>query len=230
MSSGIAPQRGLAGAFALCALAQLTLLASHPAPAGHGLAELIRVEGGAQLRDALVHGGVIATLSVLIVCFVFLSRRLGAQRVAVVAALVSFCIGCGALMLSMIVDGFAVPAIATRFSGTADPGELRSAETLLILCGTLIRFLMPAGLLFQAAALAGWSAALAGDGGRGRAVGVLGVATAVFLGAVVLLVPPPLAQHLLPGGIVLQSVWYLALAAMLGRPPAPVTAATASRS
>ena len=133
-------------------------------------------------------------------------------------------------MLSMIVDGFAVPAIAARFAGTADPGELRSAGTLLILCGTLIRFLMPAGLLFQAAALAGWSAALASAAGRGRAVGVLGAVSAVFIGAVALLAPPPLAAHLLPGAIVLQSLWYLALAALLAWPQPPAAIATPSRS
>jgi hypothetical protein len=230
MPSAIAPQRGLAGAFASCALATLILLASHPAPAGHGLAGLIRAAAGARLRDALVHGGFIAILAVLIVSVVFLSRRLGAERVPVVAALVSFAIGCGALMLSMIVDGFAVPAIAARFEGATDPSELRVAEALLILCGTLIRCLMPAGLAFQAAALAGWSAALASAGGRGRAVGMLGAATALFLGAAALLAPPSLAPHLLPGGIALQSVWYLALAALLARPAAPAAPAVPSRS
>jgi hypothetical protein len=39
------PQRGLAGAFALCALATLVLLTSHPAPAARGLAELLQAEG-----------------------------------------------------------------------------------------------------------------------------------------------------------------------------------------
>jgi len=219
------PQRGLAAAFALCALATLVLLASHPAPAAGGLAVLLQAEAHDRLRDALVHGGFIATLSVLIVCFVFLSRRLGGARMPVVAALVMFSLGCELLILSMIIDGFAVPAIATRFSGAVERGELRSAETLLILCGTLIRFLLPAGLLFQAAAIACWSAVMVRGSGRPRAVGVLGVATAAFLAAVVVAVPPPLGQHLLLGGILLQSLWYFGIAALLldrsGWPAAP---------
>jgi len=213
-------QRGLAAALALCALATLTLLASHPAPAGHGLAELISSEARDRARDALVHGGFIVTLAVLIVCFVFLSRRLGSERVPVVAGFVAYCIGCGALMLSMIVDGFAVPAIAARFD-PAGGGDLKSAETLFILCGTLIRFLMPLGLAFQAAAMLAFSAVILRSGGWGRAVGVLGVAAALLLGGALLAVPPRGAMHVLLGGIVLQALWYFGLAGLLWRAPAP---------
>lgn len=202
-------------AFALCALATLTLLASHPAPGGHGLADLISAEARASLRDALVHGGFIVTLAALLVCFQFFSRRLGAERVPVVAGLVAYCIGCGALMLSMIVDGFAVPAIATRFQDAGGAGELKTAETLLILCGTLIRFLMPLGLLFQAAAMLAFSAVIVRDRGWWRAVGVYGLVVALALGGALLAVPPRGEMHVLLGGIVLQSLWYLGLAGSL---------------
>ncbi len=206
--------RGLAAALALCALATLTLPANHPAPAGHGLPDLISAEARDRLRDALVHGGFIVTLAVLIVCFAFLSRRLGAERVPVVAGFVAYCIGCGALMLSMIVDGFAVPAIATRFSDTPGGADLKSAETLFILCGTLIRFLMPLGLLFQAAGMLAFSAVIVRGGGWRRAVGVFGVGAALFLGTALLAVPPRGETHVLLGGIVLQSLWYLGLAGL----------------
>ncbi|MDB6157427.1 MAG: hypothetical protein JWO04_1133 [Gammaproteobacteria bacterium] len=119
----------LAGAFAFCSLATLTLLANHPMPGAHTFADLIKAEARNQFVDGLVHGGFMATLSVLIVCFVFLSRALGMARVAVVAAFVAFCIGCGALMGSMILDGFVVPAIAVRFSGMGSADALTRAET-----------------------------------------------------------------------------------------------------
>jgi hypothetical protein len=38
--------------------------------------------------------------------------------------LVAFCIGCGGLIASMIVDGFVSPAIAARFAGTDGPQDL----------------------------------------------------------------------------------------------------------
>lgn len=214
-SAAVAADRALAAAFVLCALATLALLGSHPAPAAHGLVDLINAEARDRVRDALVHGGFIVTLAALIVCFALFSRRLGMQRVPVVAGLVAYCIGCGALMLSMLIDGFAVPAIATHFNNMPDGDDLRSAETLFLLCGTLIRFLMPFGLLFQAAAMLAWSVVIVRDAGWRREVGVFGVCAALFLGVALLAVPPMLEQHFLLGGIVLESLWYLALAWLL---------------
>jgi hypothetical protein len=211
----VAADRALGAAFAVCALATLALLASHPAPAGHGLVDLIKAEARDKVRDALVHGGFIVTLAALIVCFTFFSRRLGMERVPVVAGLVAYCIGCGALMLSMLIDGFAVPAIATRFNDAPGGVDLKSAETSFLLCGTLVRFLLPLGLLFQAAAMLAWSAVIVRNAGWRRAVGVFGVAAALLLGATLLAVPPMLEQHLLIGGIVLECLWYLALAGLL---------------
>ena len=211
----VAADRALGAAFALCALATLALLASHPAPAGHGLVDLINEEARHRVRDAMVHGGFIVTLATLLVCFTFFSRRLGMERVPVVAGLVAYCIGCGALMLSMLIDGFAVPAIATRLSDAPGGVDLRSAQTSFLLCGTLVRFLMPLGLLFQAAAMLAWSAVIVRDAGWRRAVGAFGVAAALFLGTALLAAPPMLEQHLLLGGIVLECLWYLALAGLL---------------
>ena len=78
-------RRGLAAAFCLCAVATATLLAFHPGGGGGGFAEFLKAEARDQLIDGVVHGGFILTLSILIVCFVFLSRLLGSARVAVVA-------------------------------------------------------------------------------------------------------------------------------------------------
>jgi hypothetical protein len=205
----------LAAAFAFCSLATLTLLAYHPMPAGHALADIIQAEARDQLVDGLVHGGFIATLSVLIVCFALLSRALGMERVAVVAGLVAFCVGCGALMGSMIVDGFVIPAIAVRLGvmGTAD--GLGKAETLFILCGTLIRFLMPMGLLFQGAAMLSWSSAIVGSRGWRLAVGVFGLTGGILVTGGMLAPLPRLREHILLGGIVILAVWYLAIAGAL---------------
>jgi len=205
----------LAGAFVLCSLATLTLLANHPMAGGHGLADLIRAEARNQFADGLVHGGFIVTLSVLIVCFVFLSRLLGMARVAVVAGLVAFCVGCGALMASMVLDGFVIPAIAVRFTGMDSSDGLAQTQTLFILCGTLIRFLMPMGLLFQAAAMLSWSSAIVGSRGWRLAAGVFGLAAGVLLIGAISALLPRLREHILLGGIVVLAVWYFALAGVL---------------
>jgi len=53
------------------------------------------------------------------------------------------------------------------------------ARPLLILCGTLIRFLMPWGLALQSVAMFSWSLVLLRMGGIARAAGVFGAASAV---------------------------------------------------
>jgi hypothetical protein len=207
--------RGLGTAFALCALATLTLLANHPNDGARNLADFIKQEARNQFADGLVHGGFIVTQGALSVCFLLLSRRLGPDRVAVVIAMVAFLIGGGALMASMILDGFASPAIAVRLAGADSADNVLMAKTLLIFLGTLIRFLMPMGILLQSVAIFAWSSVIATGRGLSRAVGVFGWVAAVTLIVVLLAAPATMAAHVLLGGILLQATWYLALAALL---------------
>ena len=118
-------------------------------------------------------------------------------------------------MGSMIVDGFVIPAIAVRFYATGNEDALTRVETLFILCGTLIRFLMPMGLLFQGAAMLSWSAAIVGSRGWPLVVGTFGVAGGIGLLVAVLAPLPQMREHILLGGIVVLAVWYLALAGLL---------------
>jgi hypothetical protein len=205
-------RRGLAAAFALCALASLTLLANHPSGSTGGLAAFVKEEAAHQLIDGVVHGGFIVTLSAQMICFVVLSRFLGSARVSVVAGLVCFCTGCAALIASMILDGLATPAIAVRFVGADD---LQPVKALLILVGTLIGILMPMGLLFQSLAILSWSSVIVRGPGLRRAVGAFGVVLAIFLIIAIFAVPAVMEAHVMLGGIVLQSIWFAAIAALL---------------
>jgi hypothetical protein len=205
-------RRGLAAAFTLCALASLTLLANHPSGTTGGLAAFIKEEAAHQLVDGIVHGGFIVTLNALMICFVLLARILGSARVSVVIGLVCFCTGCAALIASMILDGFATPAIAVRFAGSDD---LQPVKALLILIGTLIRFLMPMGVLFQWLAILSWSLAFVKGPGLRRAVGAAGVVTAIILIVAIFVVPAAAEAHVILGSVVLQSIWYLTIAALL---------------
>ena len=205
-------RRGLAVAFTGCALASLTLLANHPSGSPGSFADLIKDEAAHQVMDGVVHGGFCITLVALIICFVLLSRFLGLAKTSVVIGLVCYCAGCGALIASMVLDGFATPAIAVRFAGVDD---LQPAKTLFILVGTLIRFLMPMGLLFQFVAMLSWSWAIVKRPGFARAVGFLGSVVAIMLIVAIFTIPAAMAPHVILGGIALQSVWYLAIAALL---------------
>jgi hypothetical protein len=216
MSITLSGRRWLAGAFAFCSFATLTLLANHPAAGGHTIVDLIKAEASNQLADALVHGGFILTLSALIVCFVFLSRSLGMERVYVVVGLVTFSVGSGALMASMLLDGFVIPALAQRFIGTTGNSDtLIEASTLFIFSGTVIRFLMPIGLWFQAAAILSWSLQIVGHRGWRFVAGAFGIAAGLLVMGAIFAAPPRLEAHVLIGAIALISIWYLSLATAL---------------
>ena len=185
--------------FALCALVMTTLLVNHPTDGA---------EASHQLRDALVHGGFIVTQCILLIGFTIWSRRSGSSRVPVVVGMVCFCVGSGALMASMLLDGFVSPALALRFAGDPD-----TARVLLSFGGTVIRFLMPWGLALQLAAMLSWSLVLITQAGVSRVVGAVGVvcAIAVPTGAAFM----SLSAHLILGTLLVQVVWYLGLAVSL---------------
>jgi hypothetical protein len=212
MSLTPSARRWLAAALALCSLATLTLLFNHPAAGGHTLVDIMKTEASNRFVDGLVHGGFIATLSVLIVCFVFLSRNAGMDRVTTVVGLVTVSIGTGALMASMILDGFVIPALALRFNAPGFGDHLVEANALFIFCGTLIRFLMPMGLCFQSIAILSWSLHIVERRGWRLAVGTFGIAVGTLMIGAICVAPPRLGEHVVLGGIALNSVWYLALA------------------
>ena len=211
---GSRARRNLSAAFVACALATLTLLANHPGSGAHTFAELLKAEASSQRIDAIVHGGFIAILSALTVCFVFLARHLGQEKVPVVIGLVALCIGTGTMIASMVVDGLVIPEIATRFAGSVAPDQIASARTIFVLCGALIRFLMPMALAFQAVAMLGFSSAWLVQP-RKRVPGIYGLLVGTLLIVALLIVPAPLLDHLLMLSIVLQAIWYLAIAVAL---------------
>jgi hypothetical protein len=208
--------RGLAAALACCALITLVLLANHPAGGGHTLLEVISAEARDRTTDALVHGGFVITLAALVVCLVAVARILGTARPSVLIGLVSFCVGSGMLMLSMILDGLVVPAIAARFVGITDPAALLPVRTTLMLCGVLIGILMPFGLLFQAATMLSWSIAIAARRGLRLAVALYGTLAAALLVAGLAFEPAAMTAHVILGAVVLTALWYGALALLLG--------------
>jgi hypothetical protein len=213
--NAVAAHRGLAIAFGLCAAAILLLLGSHPGGGGATLTDILKQEAQNQLLDGVVHGGMVLVLTALIVCFVLLARLLSQGKVRASAGLVAFCVGSGALMASMILDGFVTPAIAARFAGSELPADLAVARTSLILLGTIIRFLMAMGLLLQAVATLAFSSIIVTGSGLRRITGVFGVAAALSIIGATLAVPASMAGHVMLGCFLLLAIWYLGLTLVL---------------
>jgi hypothetical protein len=150
------PSARAAGFVALTsAAATIALLAFHPESGAHDFAGVLREEAAGRATDAVVHGGFIAVLAVQTACYAVLS-----QRVKGLAGLVFFAFGAAFLSASMVLDGLVTPALAARY--LAAPEKIEYARALFVLVGTLIGWLMPIGLAFQAAAIAAWGFALRG--------------------------------------------------------------------
>jgi hypothetical protein len=193
-------------------VATFILLSFHPSGSARTLAEVVQEEARDQLKDGVVHGGFILISASLVACLAHLSRFLRPAGVSVTAGFVAFCVGAGALMMSMGLDGLVVPAIAARCLSEGTAQSLASAQTLLLFCGICIKFLMPIGLLFQGGAMLSYSVAMLA--GKWVWVGGFGVAAAIAMLTAPLLLPA-LGAHLLIAGIVCLCVWYLAIAGAL---------------
>jgi hypothetical protein len=193
-------------------LATFVLLSCHPSGSGRTITEVIQAEARDQVKDGVVHGGFMLVSAILIVCLVVLSRILRRARVCVIAGFVAFCVGAGALMMSMGLDGLVVPAIAVRCLREGTAQSLASAQTLLLFCGACIKILMPMGLLFEGGAMLSYSVAMVAQrwvwaGGFGIAAGI-----AMLIGPWLL---SGLGPHVLIAEIVVLCVWYLGVAGAL---------------
>ena len=214
--NSVEPRR-LATAFALCGLATLVLLANHPASGARDFAGVLREEAANQFMDGIVHGGFIFVLAALIVCFLLLARRLGPGRAPVVVTLVAFCVGSGALMASMLVDGLVIPAVAARYVNIDAPEKLAAAKALFVFAGALISFLMPLGIAFQSIAMLSLGGLFAAGMPRRRAAGITGVGFGALILVSLAGTPAGMSAHVLLGSIALSAVWYFILAAVLLR-------------
>jgi hypothetical protein len=192
-------------ALVMVAAASLALLINHPSSSAQTFAEVLREEAANRTRDAVVHGGFIAILGVQLVCLAVLSLRLGLERVAAVGGFVLSAIGAILLILSMLLDGFVVPAVAMRYVDILE--RQGDANILFVLLGTLIGFLMPTALLFQSAGMACWSAALVRRQGVARGIGLFGVAIAV-LTVIGIVATAGRVPHVLIGAVALLAAWY----------------------
>jgi len=152
------PPARAAGFLAIAsAVATVALLAGHPESTAHDFVGVLRDEAAGRMADAVVHGGFIAVLAVQTACYAVLSQRL--DRLPALFGIVFFAFGAAALSASMVLDGLVTPALAARY--LAAPQKIEFARALFVLVGTMIGWLMPLGLAFQAAAMAAWGVALA---------------------------------------------------------------------
>ena len=214
--SAVVPAGRTAGIIlAALAVVSLGLLANHPSGAAQSFAEMLKEEAANRVADGVVHGGFMAVLGGELACLAALFTR-HAIRPWASAALVLLGIGAGFLMASMLVDGLLTPAIAARYAEV--PEKQEGARVAFVLIGSLIRFLMPAGLLFQAAGLAVAALGFWSKDALVRAASVLGLAVSVITVAGVA-TTAGMNPHIVIVSMLGFAAWYATtgIAAALGR-------------
>jgi len=211
-SMGDAEPRPIAGVvLALTGLAQIVLLTLHPAPDAHDFAGMLRSEAAARAINAVVHGGFIAALAVQLVCYALLSARLGKSRAPTLAGLVFFGMGMAFLIASLAIDGLIFPALAQRFV-MKSAAEQNSLRGIFAFTAATIGLLLPMGLSFQGAGLAGWSIRIFAAS-RPTGVAALAIAAAAF-GAGILAFTNPLFVFI---AIVAAALWAILAATFVLR-------------
>ncbi|MGD0864949.1 MAG: hypothetical protein ABSA49_05280 [Rhizomicrobium sp.] len=197
----------------LTAFASLALFAAHPDETATTFAGVLKEEAANRSVAAAVHGGYIAVLVLQIVGYARLSARLDLRRLAPLAGFVFFAAGTVILSASLLLDGLVIPALAARYADV--PAKIESARTLFVFCETAIGLLMPMGLAFQGAAIAGWGAALWHTSSRiAGAIGLLSGLGMIAALTVNLARPNPM---LLMGTLVVPMLWAFFAATQLIR-------------
>jgi hypothetical protein len=199
----------------------LLLLKAHPQAPGHlrSFQEVVNFEIEHRAMDALVHGGAIAVLVLLLAGHAGLLRAIRCGGVAGVLAVTAFGTGCALIAASLVLDGFLTPALALQFrDAQGDQPRQEAVEAVLHACGSAIGILMRMGLSSFAAAALAWSAGLLQAQDRRIAAALSGV-TGLILGVLMLWPSAAALDHTVMAGVLLLGVWQLALAAALWRHP-----------
>lgn len=202
-------------AIASCAMVTIFAIAHHPTVSARAPAEALTQMVQVATPDRIVHGTLIAIMGTLLYGFTIFSLRRGLHRETSVAGLIAFTAGIAAVIGAALIDGFLTPAIAERYAG-APPDAIKMAIPFLVAGALMIQILTKLGFVAMSIGVAFWSADLVATPGVLRATGVIGFASGIVAVGVLVF-----AGHLNPQSlsaiVIVQAIWYLAVAVLLVR-------------
>lgn len=170
----------------------------------------------------LVHGVAIASVCAYAFGYVTLARRLGLRRPLVLAGLVTYLIGCIAMVAAATLDGFVTPHVAIdAIAGSAE--RIAIAYQFVHYLGVVLTDLAKLGWLLQAIGTLAWSIVLLREQGLQRVVGGIGLVSSALVGAAVLGSDTNMSMASLLSVLLAQLLWNLAAAvALIVRPRSAV--------
>jgi hypothetical protein len=208
-----APARGPALAIAAAAVVSTIFVALDRGATGRTPAEILAALAGLLQLKEWVHGVAIAATCAYAFGFSALAARLGMRRPLVLAGLVAYLAGCGALIGATVFDGFVTPHVASD-GAVAQPERLAFAYNLVHYLGAVVNDLAKLGWVLQAAGALGLAAALWQGA---RRIALLGVVSGVLILAVIVTAPVFMGMGAILAVLLAQMVWNLAAAVHLWR-------------
>ena len=191
----------------------LVTLVLHPNE--RGLCDSAQVESVARMT-IVVHSIALFALPFLFIGGLGISRRIGWDSPAAVAALVFFGFALAAMMNAIVIDGLVTPGLA-RAMVKAGSDQAAAWKVALNHNGLLDGAFMNVFLLASSLAIALWSVAIVRTGAVARVIGILGFLLSA--GTIIALVTGLLGRnlHLFLLVLVGQAIWFLSNGVQLCR-------------
>ena len=192
----------------------LVMVMHHPIAGQADAAELVGSIARQAAPNQMVHGTLAAAIIVMTSLMLGFAARLGLSRPHVLLGAVSSALALVLICLSVLLDGFVAPALATRC--VAVGGNCASeAQAMLRFGGLQIEYMTRVGLLLLAAATALWAAELIRWKGGARLAGILGMLSAIVQPSILVGDAERLNPHNLGLVVAAQAIWYLSVAAII---------------
>ncbi len=201
---------------AVGAAVMLAFMAIHPAIHSRDPAGFFEEMERKSLRSAVVHGALIADMGIVLLGLMGLVDALCWRNLLVRAGLIAHVLGMFAHTAAATINGFVVSGLTglyARHGNEAYP----SLMPLLALCREGNSAAARLGVFAMSLAIAIWSLVLLRRVGATRAIGVLGLVCGLGLPIAMALGRLPMDVHGFMIRVIVQSVWYLAVAIQLIR-------------
>ena len=161
----------------------------------------------------LVHAVELACVAGLGFGFLSLASRLGWRRPAVIGACLTYVVGCIAMVVAAVTDGFITGDVASYY---LQPGHsVDTGREMIHLCYVVVQDFATASWFFQSVGVLTMASALLQRPGLPRVVGVLGLATGALAPIAIVATYPAMDTTVVVGILLAQLVWNAAAATLL---------------
>ena len=161
----------------------------------------------------LVHAVELACVAGLGFGFVSLASRLGWRRPAVIGGSLTYLVGCIAMVVAAVTDGFITGDVASYY---LQPGHsVDTGREMIHLCYVVVQDFATASWFFQSVGVLTLASVLLQRQGLQRVVGVLGLATGALAPIAIVATYPAMDTPVVVGILLAQLVWNAAAATLL---------------